>query len=88
MSSAAITTVMKMMESLPLDVQDRVAEHLREYIDDLQDEIRWSESFQRTQQNLSLLQDVQNKKLLKGKRLHWTTTSYEVCCSSLLFFLG
>jgi len=39
MSSAAITTVMKMMESLPLDVQDRVAEHLREYIDDLQDEI-------------------------------------------------
>jgi len=51
---------------LPLDVQDRVAEHLREYIDDLQDEIRWSESFQRTQQNLSLLQDVQNKKLLKG----------------------
>ena len=52
MSSAAITTVMKMMESLPLDVQDRVAEHLREYIDDIQDEIRWSESFQRTQQKL------------------------------------
>ncbi len=41
-----------MMESLPVDVQDRVAEHLREYIDDLQDEIRWNESFQRTQQNL------------------------------------
>lgn len=52
MSSAAITTVMKMMESLPLDVQERVAEHLREYVDDLQDEIRWSESFQRTQQKL------------------------------------
>ena len=52
MSSAAITTVMKMMESLPLDVQDRVADHLREYIGDLQDEIRWSESFQRTQQKL------------------------------------
>lgn len=41
-----------MMESLPLDVQERVAEHLREYVDDLQDEIRWSESFQRTQQKL------------------------------------
>ena len=40
------------MESLPVDVQDRVAEHLREYIDELQDEIRWNESFQRTQQNL------------------------------------
>jgi hypothetical protein len=45
MSSAAITTVVKMMESLPVDVQDRVAEHLREYIDELQDEIRWNESF-------------------------------------------
>jgi hypothetical protein len=52
MSSVAIATVVKMMESLPVDVQDRVAEHLREYIDDLQDEIRWNESFQRTQQNL------------------------------------
>ncbi|MGL4617967.1 hypothetical protein [Chroococcidiopsis sp.] len=52
MSSAAITTVTKMMESLPLDVQERIVEHLREYIDDLQDEIRWNESFQRTQQKL------------------------------------
>jgi hypothetical protein len=40
------------MECLPVDVQDRVAEHLREDIDHLQDEIRWNESFQRTQQNL------------------------------------
>ena len=52
MSSAAITTVVKMMESLPIDVQDRVAEYLREYIDELQDEIRWNKSFQSTQQNL------------------------------------
>ena len=52
MSSPAITTVIKMMEFLPPDVQDRVAEHLREYVDDLQDEIRWDESFQRTQQKL------------------------------------
>ncbi len=41
-----------MMESLPVDVQDRVAEYLREYIDELQDEIRWNKSFQSTQQNL------------------------------------
>ena len=52
MSSAAITTIVKMMESLPVDVQDRVAEYLREYIDELQDEIRWNKSFQSTQQNL------------------------------------
>lgn len=41
-----------MLDSLPLEMQDRVVEHLREYIDDLQDEIRWNQSFQRTQPNL------------------------------------
>jgi len=48
MSSAAIATVVKMMESLSVEVQDKVAEHLREYINDLQDETQWNESFQRT----------------------------------------
>ncbi|WP_348232991.1 hypothetical protein [Trichocoleus sp. DQ-U1] len=52
MSSAAIATLLKMMESLPVDVQEQVAEHLREYIYDLQDENRWNESFQRTEQKL------------------------------------
>lgn len=52
MSSAAIATVIKMMESLPVDVQDQVVEHLRKYINDLQDEIRWNESFQGTEQKL------------------------------------
>lgn len=52
MSSTAITTVIKMMESLPLDIQEQVAEHLQEYIDDLQDEMRWQDSFQRTQLKL------------------------------------
>jgi hypothetical protein len=52
MPSAAIATIVKMMESLPVDVQEQIAEHLRDYIDDLQDEIRWNASFQRTQQNL------------------------------------
>jgi len=52
MSSTSITTIAKMLDSLPLEMQDRVVEHLREYIDDLQDEIRWNQSFQRTQPNL------------------------------------
>jgi hypothetical protein len=52
MSSAAITTVVKMMESLPIEVQEHIAEHLREYVDELQDEIRWNNSFQRTQSKL------------------------------------
>jgi|GEM_PF-415893 len=52
MSSTAIHTVVKMMESLPIEIQDRVAEHLREYLSDLQDEVRWDESFRRTQNKL------------------------------------
>lgn len=52
MASTAISTVVKMMESLPVEIQERVAEYLREYVSDLQDEVRWDASFQKTQNNL------------------------------------
>ncbi|MBU7584050.1 MAG: hypothetical protein KAF91_14255 [Nostoc sp. TH1S01] len=52
MSSTAITTVVKMMEYLPIEVQDRIAEHLREYIDELQDEMRWNSAFKGTKSKL------------------------------------
>ena len=39
MSSPTITTMIKMMESLPERVQDQVVEHLREYLEDLRDEL-------------------------------------------------
>ena len=52
MSSAPIATIVKMMESLPQDVQNRVADHLREYIEDLQDQLRWDTTFENTQSQL------------------------------------
>ena len=52
MSSTAIHTVVKIMESLPAEIQERVAEHIREYVSNLQDEARWDESFLKTQNNL------------------------------------
>ena len=52
MSSAAVTTIIKMVESLPNDLQERVAEHLRTYIADLEDEAKWESSFKKTQNNL------------------------------------
>jgi len=52
MSSKAIATVIKMMESLPETVQEQVVEHLRDYIADLQDELQWDILFERTQQQL------------------------------------
>lgn len=48
MSSNTITTLFKMMESLPEPVQDQVVEHLREYIFDLQDELGWDRQFKKT----------------------------------------
>lgn len=67
MSSVAITIVMKMMESLPLNVQEQVAEHLREYIDDLQDEMCWNESFQATQQNLVAAAKRAKREIAEGQ---------------------
>jgi hypothetical protein len=52
MSSPAITTIVKIVESLPDDLQEKVAEHIREYVADLADEQRWDASFKRTQENL------------------------------------
>jgi hypothetical protein len=52
MSAAAIATLVKMVESLPDELQEKVVEHIRDYIADLEDEKRWDASFQQTQGNL------------------------------------
>lgn len=52
MSSAALNTIVKMIESLPNDLQEQVAEHIREYIIDLEDEARWESSFKKPQNKL------------------------------------
>lgn len=53
MSSPAIVTIVKMLESLPEAVQDQAVEHLRAYLADLQDDMRWDELFRRTQAQLA-----------------------------------
>jgi hypothetical protein len=67
MPSAATTTVIKMLEALPEQAQDRVVEHLREYIEDLQDEVLWNESFSRTQSNLISVAQRVRKEIAEGK---------------------
>jgi hypothetical protein len=52
MSSTAIVTIVKMVESLPDELQEKVVEHIRDYIADLEDEKRWDTLFQQTQGNL------------------------------------
>jgi hypothetical protein len=52
MSSPAVTTIVKMVESLPDELQEQVAEHVRAYIAELEEENRWNTSFTRSQDNL------------------------------------
>jgi hypothetical protein len=52
MSSVAIMTMIKMMETLPETAQDQVVEHLRGYLADMQDELRWDSLFKKTQSQL------------------------------------
>jgi hypothetical protein len=41
-----------MLESLPDAAQDRVVEHLRDYIESLRDELKWDQAFQKTSSKL------------------------------------
>jgi hypothetical protein len=51
-STTAVVTLVKMVESLPDPAQEQVVEHLREYIATLQDEFQWDATFKRTQPQL------------------------------------
>ena len=52
MSSPAITTIIKMVESLPTELQEQVVKHVRAYLVEIEEEKLWDESFQRTKDNL------------------------------------
>jgi uncharacterized iron-regulated protein len=52
MSSENIATVIKMMESLPETAQEQLVEHLREYIENLRNELEWDGLVQKTQSKL------------------------------------
>jgi hypothetical protein len=67
MSSEATATIVKMLETLPERAQDRVVEHLREYIENLRDEERWNESFSRTQAGLVSAARKARKEIAEGK---------------------
>jgi hypothetical protein len=67
MSSAAITTIVKMVESLPNDLQERVSEHIREYIADLEAEAKWESSFQKSHTNLVAAARKAKQEIAQGK---------------------
>ena len=50
--TTATTTLIKMIETLPESAQDQVVDHLRLYIEEMQDEFRWDMTFKTTQPQL------------------------------------
>ncbi len=67
MPSTAVVTVEKMLESLPEEAQERVVEHLREYILDLQDDLEWDALFKRTQDKLVAAARRAKQEIAAGK---------------------
>ena len=55
------------MESLPVNLQERVTEHLKEYIYDFQDEIKWDRSFEKTQSKLVAAARRAKQEIAEGK---------------------
>jgi len=67
MPSTTITTIIKMIELLPENQQENIAEHLREYIADLEDEIRWDNKFRNTQSELLKIAKKVRKEISEGR---------------------
>jgi len=65
--STSMATIEKMLESLPEEARERVLEHIREYILDLQDELKWNSLFQETQEALAKAAQRAKKEAKEGK---------------------
>jgi hypothetical protein len=67
MSSNSITTIVKMVESLPDDLQEHVVEQVRTYIADLEEEAKWEKSFKNTPANVIAAARQAKREIAEGK---------------------
>lgn len=67
MVTPAVNTIMKMIEQLPESEQNRVADHLREYLADIEDEQKWDEAFAKSQDKLVYAAREARKQIVEGK---------------------
>jgi hypothetical protein len=56
-----------LIEELPEPLQNQIADHLREYIADLDDEEKWDEAFAKSQDKLVNSAREAQKKIEEGK---------------------
>ena len=66
MSQENIATVVKMLESLPETQQEQIIEHLKEYIINLEDELQWNQSFEKTQSQLVAAARLAKQQIAQG----------------------
>ena len=69
MPTSAGVTMMKMIESLPEPVQERALEHMQQYIEDIRDELKWSESFGSSQNKLITAARQAREEIMQGKAI-------------------
>jgi len=65
--TAQIETVIKMMETLPEPAQKEVAEQVRKFIEELQDEIRWELLFKKSEKKLIKAANKAKQEIAEGK---------------------
>ena len=67
MVTPVVNTIIKMIEQLPEADQERVAEHLREYLAELEDDEKWDEAFAKSQDKLVYAAREARKQVAEGK---------------------
>ncbi|MGK7931970.1 MAG: hypothetical protein AB4041_11130 [Microcystaceae cyanobacterium] len=66
MSQENIATVVKILESLSDSQQERVIEHLKEYMTNLEDEWQWNKSFEKSQSQLIAAARLAKQQIAEG----------------------
>ena len=66
MSSTTIATITQMIEPLPEAVQERVVQHLREYLLALENELKWDTLYKKTQPGLIGAAQKARKEIAEG----------------------
>jgi len=66
MNTSVAETMVKMLEAVPDQLQENVVEHMRDYIENIRDEAKWSASFSRTQDKLVAAARQASKEIAGG----------------------
>lgn len=65
-SMPAIESMVKVLESVPVESRARIIQQLQEYLDDLLDDLPWDETFARTQDQLAAMADQARRDIAAG----------------------